>query len=463
MRKFLALLILLGVVAAGAYVYAGRLPGPSVDITNPVRFVGQSTPLDIVVDAPGATVSSVAVDFEQNGQLTRLASREAGQTDAHVTNDGPERVRVTHVIGRDTVPSIATGPARIVVTATRPVLFGWRQTTTTEARDVEVRLQPPTLAVLSTHHYVNQGGAEMVVYRVSPADAESGVVVGDIEYPGYPASGARPAGVTIADPAVRIAFFAVLYDQPVTTPIRLFARDEAGNEASAPFDTRTFQKPARESRIGLDDRLIERVVPAILAGTSEIDPQGSTLEKFLAINGELRRKNNETIASYAASSAPEMLWGGTVFHPFTNTAVQSAFADRRTYVYQGREVDRQVHLGFDLASTAMAPIPAANRGTVVHAAELGIYGNCVIVDHGFGVQSLYAHLSSIGVAVGAMVEKGQELGRSGITGLAGGDHLHFTMLVNGQMVNPIEWWDPKWTEDRVMRKLRDLGQGSPAP
>jgi murein DD-endopeptidase MepM/ murein hydrolase activator NlpD len=463
MRKFLALLILLGVVAAGAYVYAGRLPGPSVDITNPVRFVGQSTPLDIVVDAPGATVSSVAVDFEQNGQLTRLASREAGQTDAHVTNDGPERVRVTHVIGRDTVPSIATGPARIVVTATRPVLFGWRQTTTTEARDVEVRLQPPTLAVLSTHHYVNQGGAEMVVYRVSPADAESGVVVGDIEYPGYPASGARPAGVTIADPAVRIAFFAVLYDQPVTTPIRLIARDEAGNEASAPFDTRTFQKPARESRIGLDDRLIERVVPAILAGTSEIDPQGSTLEKFLAINGELRRKNNETIASYAASSAPEMLWGGTVFHPFTNTAVQSAFADRRTYVYQGREVDRQVHLGFDLASTAMAPIPAANRGTVVHAAELGIYGNCVIVDHGFGVQSLYAHLSSIGVAVGAMVEKGQELGRSGITGLAGGDHLHFTMLVNGQMVNPIEWWDPKWTEDRVMRKLRDLGQGSPAP
>jgi len=136
--------------------------------------------------------------------------------------------------------------------------------------------------------------------------------------------------------------------------------------------------------------------------------------------------------------------------------VQSAFADRRTYTYQGDEVDHQVHLGFDLASYAMAAIPAANAGTVLLARELGIYGNCVIVDHGFGVQSLYAHLSSFGVEEGATVEKGQEIGRSGITGLAGGDHLHFTMLVNGQMVNPIEWWDPKWFEDRVLRKLREL-------
>ena len=68
---------------------------------------------------------------------------------------------------------------------------------------------------------------------------------------------------------------------------------------------------------------------------------------------------------------------------------------------------------------------------MLYADELGIYGNCVIVDHGMGVQSLYAHLSSIGVKPGDMVEKEQELGRSGMTGLAGGDHLHFTMLVNG--------------------------------
>jgi murein DD-endopeptidase MepM/ murein hydrolase activator NlpD len=149
-----------------------------------------------------------------------------------------------------------------------------------------------------------------------------------------------------------------------------------------------------------------------------------------------------------------MLWRGVVFHPFRNTAVESAFADQRTYFYKGQEVDRQVHLGFDLASLAGAPILAANRGKVLFADELGIYGNCVIIDHGMGVQSLYAHLSSIDVQAGDMVEKEQTLGRSGMTGLAGGDHLHFTMLVHGRMVNPVEWWDAHWIEDRMLRKLR---------
>lgn len=424
-------------------------------MTSPGAYVGRSTPLDVVIDAPvGASISLVDVAFEQDGATTSLLRREEGQVDRHVTDDGPGRARITHVIGRETIPGLESGPARLIVTAARPVLFGLRQSTSTVAHEVTVRLEPPTVSVLSTFHYINQGGAELVVYRVSPADVDSGVRVGDLEYPGYPGTGVTIDGASIRDPAVRVAFFAVLHDQPINVPISLYARDEAGNTATASLDTRVFPKPFKQSRIGLDDRLIERVVPAILAGTTEVAPEGTTLEKFLVINGELRRLNAEKIASYAAETSPELLWGGEVFHPFTNTAVQSAFADRRTYLYQGREVDQQVHLGFDLASFAQAPIPSANAGRVLFAGELGIYGNCVIVDHGMGVQSLYAHLSVINVAEGESVQKGQELGRSGITGLAGGDHLHFTMLLQGRMVNPIEWWDPKWMEDRVLRKLR---------
>src|SRR5690606_3520034 len=96
-----------------------------------------------------------------------------------------------------------------------------------------------------------------------------------------------------------------------------------------------------------------------------------------------------------------------------NSQVESAFADHRTYFHNGREIDQQVHLGFDLAVTAAVPIVAANAGTVVYADYLGIYGNCVILDHGLGVQSLYAHLSSIDVAVGQEVSTGDQLGRSG--------------------------------------------------
>ncbi|MCC7007532.1 MAG: M23 family metallopeptidase [Acidobacteria bacterium] len=450
MRKLVALLIVSIVLVGGAYAAAGFVDGPSIVISRPERFVGAATPVDVEIGTPGGVLSSLEVTFEQGGATTPIVSL----ADASAVTAAADRVIVKTEIGRGKVSSLQSGPARLLVTASRPVLFGLRRVRASVAKDVQVRLERPRIGVLSTHHYVNLGGAEMVVYRAEPADVSSGVRVGEREYPGFPASGATVDGVSIADPAVRIAFFALLWNQPIDAPIRVFARDEAGNAAEAAFDTRAFPKPFKASRIVLDDRFLERVVPAILSGASEMKPAGPLLEQFLAVNGELRRANAEKIRSFASKTSPEMLWRGVVFHPFTNSAVESAFADQRTYLYQGREVDRQVHLGFDLASYAGTPIVAANRGQVLFAGDLGIYGNCVVLDHGMGVQSLYAHLSAVEVQPGVMVEKEQRLGRSGMTGLAGGDHLHFTMLVNGEMVNPIEWWDPHWIEDRVLRKLR---------
>ena len=461
MRYLLAVILLLALAAGGAYVVAGRMAGPSIEISKPDKFVGLSTPLEIAVTSPDGRFSELRVVFEQNGKQTPLFSLDQADA-AQAGPDAQGRMKITRTIDRTTVPELKSGDGKITVTAARPVMRGIRTVHASVSRDVKVRLERPRVSVLSTHHYINLGGTEMVVYRVTPEDVQSGVVVGDVEYPGFPASGATVEGVRIADPAVRIAFFALLYDQPLNAPIRVFARDEAGNSARADFDFRAFPKPFKRSRIDLDDRFLDRVVPAILEGTTEIKPEGDTLAKFLVINGELRRKNAEKIASFAAQTAPEMLWRGVVFHPFTNTAVESAFADQRTYVYKGREVDKQTHLGFDLASLAGSPIVAANRGKVLFADELGIYGNCVILDHGMGVQSLYAHLSSIGVQAGQTVEKEQELGRSGMTGLAGGDHLHFTMLINGHMVNPVEWWDSHWIEDRILRKLRTAGGTAPA-
>jgi murein DD-endopeptidase MepM/ murein hydrolase activator NlpD len=456
MRKLLALVVVLLLVAVGVYVGAGQVAGPGVQIASPSKFIGASTPLDVVVDVPRGKLTGLTVAFEQGGTATPIFSLEHEADRTHLSPDGPTRQRLTDVVGRGKVPGMKSGPARLIVTASRPVLFGLRSVQTQVAQDVEVRLERPTIAVVSTHHYINQGGAEMVVYRVSPADVLSGVQVGDLEYPGYPATGLTVEGVHITDPALRVAFFALLYNQDASTPIHMFARDEAGNAARADFDYRIFPKPARQSRIGLDDTFLDRVVPAILAGTTDVKPEGTNLDKFLVINRERRRLNAAKIASFASQSAPELLWRGVVFHPFTNSAVESFFADRRTYVYNGREVDHQVHLGFDLASYANTSIVAANRGKVVLAEELGIYGNCVIIDHGMGVQSLYGHLSQIGVKAGDTVDKDQEIGRSGMTGLAGGDHLHFTMLVNGQMVNPMEWWDPHWVQDRVLRKIHDI-------
>jgi len=449
MRKLVVVIVVIAILAGVVYVAAGMGAAPVIQIDSPQKFVGASTPLKLTLTAPGGRLSSVQATFDQGGTITNLLDQPS------MPDPDGDTIRFGTTISGSVIKGLKSGPARIRVAAARPGFLGLRQIRSEAVRDVQVRLEPPRVAVLSTHHYINVGGAEMIVYRAEPADVVSGVRVGDIEYPGYPATGVRAEGVTISDPALRVAFFALLHDQDTSTPMHVFARDEAGNQARADFERRAFPKPSRASRIELPDTFLDRVVPAILASTEEVSPQGTTLEKFLVINGDLRRKNNEKIASFARETAPELLWGGVVFHPFTNSAVQSAFADRRTYVYQGREVDRQTHLGFDLASYAGTPVVAANRGKVLFAGMLGIYGNTVILDHGMGVQSLYAHLSSIGVSTGAMVEKAQELGRSGMTGMAGGDHLHYTMLVSGHMVNPIEWWDTHWIEDRILRKLRE--------
>ncbi len=310
--------------------------------------------------------------------------------------------------------------------------------------------------MLSQFHFINQGGAEVVVYQVTPADVASGVRVGDVEYPGLPATG---AGIPNAAPGLRVAFFPFLFNQAPGTPVALWARDEAGNRAQASLDSKVYAKQFRKSTIPLDDAFLQKVVPSILQATPELavkDP-ADLLASYLVINRDLRQQNNATIRAIGRTkTAQEILWRGP-FRQMVNSAVEAGFADDRTYVYQGKAVDQQVHLGFDLASTQHAPILAANRGVVVMAGFLGIYGNCVIVDHGMGLQSLYAHLSSIGVQEGQTVEMNAELGRSGQTGLAGGDHLHFTMVLHGEFVTPVDWWSAQWIEDRVMRKLRAAG------
>jgi len=452
LRFFLFLVVVAAIVAGGAWVWAGRQAGPAIEIRQPGKYVGRTGTVELMVEAPGGVFSGIDVTVEQGGKTFPVYSLEAQTPDASKA-DAAEKMYVMRPIGKQALPDLQAGPARIVVRASRPVLYGLRQVESTATRDVEVRLDPPRASVVSTFHYINHGGSEFVVYRVTPDDVESGVRVGNIEYPGYPARG---AGIT-SDPALRVAFFAVLFDQDPRSPIQVFARDPAGNEVVVPLDHQVFPKPYGKSTIALDDAFLQRVVPAIASSSPDENiPTDDILAGFLKINGELRRKNNQYLTELSKKSTPELLFKDA-FQQLGNSQVEARFADARTYTYRGKEVDKQVHLGFDLARTANVAITASQRGRVVHASDLGIYGNCVVLDHGMGVLSVYGHLSSIGVKVGDMVEKGQELGRSGMTGLAGGDHLHFTMIVGGQQVTPVDWWSPQWMQDRVLRKIAAAG------
>jgi murein DD-endopeptidase MepM/ murein hydrolase activator NlpD len=445
LRPLLAIVIVIGLITGAIYVAAGRGAPPRITIGKPDKVVGQTGALEVTAEAPNGRLTAFTVSLEQNGRTTPLFTL-AGNASPGLTQVDRDHVRLTRDIGKRTLPELQAGAARIVVSATRPSFLNLRQLSSTATKEFQVRLDPPRVAVMSTHHYVNHGGSEMVVYRATPPDVASGVRVGDIEYRGFPVNG------------VNLAFFALLWDQDLHTPIKVFARDEAGNEATADFIDNAFEKPFKKSRIEIDDRFMDRVVPEILEHSPELKltapPAGEMEPAFLKVNGELRRMNADQIAAFAAKTAAARLWEGP-FVQLGNSQVEARFADQRTYIYKGQEIDHQVHLGFDLAVTTRIPVVAANAGTVLNASWLGIYGNCVIVDHGMGVQSLYGHLSSFDVKPGDTVTRGQTLGRSGMTGLAGGDHLHFTMLVGGRMVTPVEWWDQHWIADRVERKLKE--------
>ena len=134
--------------------------------------------------------------------------------------------------------------------------------------------------------------------------------------------------------------------------------------------------------------------------------------------------------------------------------MEANFADYRNYIYNGQKVDEQVHLGFDLAVVEKHPILAAADGRVLFAGYMGIYGNTIIIDHGYGLMTLYGHLSSMDVSEGQEITKEQKIGNSGATGLAGGDHLHFSMLIDGVQTNPIEFWDQHWIHDHVYLRVK---------
>lgn len=446
-------MIIVVALSGGLYMGAGRSPGPTIAIHQPSSFIGRTAAFEATIDSTDGLLTSATATIEQGGSSYLLFSLST-PAEAQITQETETRIRITRDLTRDVYPNIAPGPASIVLRATRSVLFGLRERESTVRLDIEARFDPPRLSVASSFHYINHGGAELILYHVTPPDAESGVRVGDRFFRGYPATA---AGVDSTDETLRVALFALLHDQELDAPMRLYARDGAGNEAEINFDHRVFPQRFRRSRITISDGFLEQVVPDIVSRsesfkTLPLPPDAGSLEQYLAINGGLRRLNADRIQALAANTANTKLWTEP-FRQLANSQVESGFADHRTYVYDGREVDQQVHLGFDLAVTANVPVLAAASGRVIWADYLGIYGNCVIVDHGLGLQSLYAHLSSIGVQAGNSVVPDDELGRSGMTGLAGGDHLHFAILLNGWAVNPTEWWDPHWIADRITRKL----------
>ncbi len=434
MGKIIAILMLVALIAIPLGTLFFLSAHANLAFQPQPQDIGVNTPVTVRVDDPHG-VRRLTASIEQNGMSTALfETKSPADRFRFWQADVPDH-DVHFNAGSKEAPNLKEGKARLVVEAQSN---DFRGATDTIAADVNVVLRPPSISADGFQHYINQGGSEMVLVTPGGGWSEAGVRVGKDTYRSFPIAGRTD----------RLVLFAYPWDTPIDTAPVVFAKNSAGTEATARFWFKIFPKKFRMRDLAIDDKFLDKVV-------NQIDPNGSgdLLTRFLKINGEMRRQNNKTLADLRFKTADKFLWTEP-FLQLANSKVESEFADVRSYIYKGKKVDQQVHLGFDLAVTAHTPVLASNDGKIVWAAPLGIYGNCIVVDHGYGLQSIYGHLSSIAVKEGDMVKRGQEMGKSGSTGLAGGDHLHYSMQVEGVEVNPVEWWDAHWIKDHVQDRLK---------
>jgi murein DD-endopeptidase MepM/ murein hydrolase activator NlpD len=434
--------ILLAFVVLGI-LRVGGTPDIHIDLMS-MKAIGKRTPVKINVSEPRRGLKHIKVELLQGDKVVTLADKNYPLS-SQFFGRGSKMDKDTLEVeaGRQALPGLTQGSATIRVTADRAGTWLRSPGPVIEEVSLPVRLTPPSLHITSTQTYVAQGGCEVVTYRVGESAVRDGVQAGSRWFPGYPLPG--------GDKQDRFAFFAVPYNMSQPN-VRLVVEDGAGNEAEMGFIDKFFAKSFKPDNIEITDAFLQKVVPEIMSQTPELNDRGNFLDNYLAINRELRKKDDEIIQSLAHKSKPEFLWTKS-FLIMPNAKVMASFAQHRLYHYKGSEIDQQDHLGYDLAVTKQAPIPASNDGMVVYAKFFGIYGNAVVIDHGYGLQSIYGHLSSIAVAEGQKVSRGDIIGKTGETGLAGGDHLHFCTLLQGLPVNPSEWSDSHWIKDRIAKKL----------
>lgn len=427
-KKFFLLLIIIGLISAGVF-YFRDTKQPQVSLTPGSGPISKKSEIMLALNDEGMGLKNLQVTVIQGTDRIPLIKR-----------DFPAQTSVTDIELDLSSLKLKQGGIQIEVVATDHSIYHLgKGNTTQEIYSLTYDTRPPVISILSKAHNFTKGGSGLVTFNINEDAENVGVLFGDYFFPAY-----------ILDSGNYACLFAYPYDtnDKIFVP-RVVATDLAGNKRQAGIYYRANNKKFRQRKIKISDSFLAQKTPEF---ESFVSNPGEPVEIFLQVNGEIRQQNRDQISELGHKTSAQPLWEGAFLRQ-PQTATLAQFADHRTYYYNGKAIDKKVHLGQDLASVAQAEIIAENSGEVVWAEYLGIYGQCVVIDHGLGLQSLYAHMSQLSVQPGDVVTRGQVIGRSGATGMAGGDHLHFGMFVSGVPVQPIEWWDKNWLKNNIDSKL----------
>lgn len=401
-------------------------------------------PVEKTVTLKAENVNSLDISIFQDGKLVNLL------------RDKPEIAEKRYELQvRPEKLKLNDGTAVIIINAEAGLLKKVKY-----EFETVIDTDPPVIDIIKAPNHIYQGGGGFALLRARGADAvfiRQGATdfrafeykpEADVYSDSFEEFGADQELRRKNPSKIYTVFFPAPYD--ITDEARYYAvaEDKAGNQRIRSLATTPRMKTYTESTISIDDSFISTVVAPLLNKTSVSDVEGA----FRKVNDEWREKNNKKILEISRDTGPEMLWEGR-FLQMRNSKVMAAYGDKRTYTYNDKEIGGSVHLGYDLASFSNAPVEAANSGTVKFAGDLGIYGNTIIIDHGLGLMSLYGHLSMLMVNEGQTVAKGDIIAKTGSSGFAGGDHLHFGILIHGREVSPLYWWDRSWIRINIFDLL----------
>lgn len=420
------------VIIIAAYIYWGNTEGPTISIENTTQRISPLIPLIINITSTHSSIKSVLVITKQHGQETIVLNQP------FITKQASEVIPISFKHA-----GLLDGQFELTITAHDSSFanFG-KGNVSTNTWLLEFDSVPPQLSIRSPRPSLHKGSATIVAYTVSKPVAVTGIRINKNIFPAF-----QQADGTY------YCFFPFPIDYSIKTfHPELFAEDLAGNKTSIPMPIYPLHRQFKVDTLTISDSFLEKKMPDF----EHVVPDAVTqLERYLKVNSKIRVENEEKLIEISKKTAPTMLWTGS-FKTLPRAAVKATFGDNRSYMYQNKKIDQQFHMGLDLASISNASIPAANNGIVVFTGNLGIYGNIVIVDHGLGLQTLYSHLSRIIAQEGDTVAQGDTIGYTGSSGLAGGDHLHFGMLVGGIQVNPVDWLDPKWIQHTIVSRLNGV-------
>ncbi len=428
-------------------VFAGRFEGekPQLQINLEVPVIGPSQEIEIEVADAQTGIRNIWIGLLQKGREITLLKKTFDN--AGIEKDGDVHRSLFSIKINPAQLKIAEGDAMLRISARDQSWRNWGKGNQVYLeKQITIDTQPPSIEILSRGHYVRQGGTGFVIYRLSEPCPQAGVKVGQHLFPGHFGYFKKSD--------IWMTFFALDNRQSTQTPIHITAADYAGNQSAVALKCFINRKAFKKDIIKISDRFLARKLPDFKKELVDKSSQ-SAIEKFLTINREVRKANFEKIAEINHSTHNQIFWE-EAFVRLPGSAQMAGFGDGRIYKYKGKIIDKQTHYGIDLASINQAPVPAANHGKVVFAQHLGIYGNTVIIDHGFGLFSMYAHMSRIAITPGQTVSRKEVIGYTGSTGLAGGDHLHYAMMVHDAFVNPVEWWDAMWIKHNVTQKIKQV-------